>query len=153
MTNDIRGFLRPSTLTEYKSWLNSGKNRESSAECLHRELREELAEVGLDPCLDSIKIQFRKIRSVQEGPEFIASEGYHQFRIFDVYDLNDNSVEAEGLLLALTNCSETSSNLLWVTSSQIKKGRAEGNQIIAAHSAYFFGEERFREGDPGFVTR
>lgn len=100
MRNDIRGFIAPDDLPAFREWFRSSNDRESSIDCLRRELREELVEVGLDAALVSTALQFRHIRSVQEGPEYIASQGYHQFRLFDVFDLIEDT-KSEKLLAAL----------------------------------------------------
>jgi hypothetical protein len=92
-------------------------------------------------------MQFRFVRVVEEGPEHVVSQGYDQFRRLEVYDLDD-SVASEAFVAALDEYSRSSPDLIWTTADRMKRGRDGKRNVIASHSPYLFGKERFREGEP-----
>ena len=153
MQSDLRGFMPRSALESFRAWFEVGAEREAGNECMQRELGEELAEVGLPSALAVPTLRFRLVRSVTEGPEYIPSLELDQFRRFDVYELIDDSPGAAELVKALVERADQSGDLLWVSDSEAKRGRAGASQVIAAHVPYLFGEKRYRESDPMFVTR
>ena len=148
MGDDVRGFVSKGVFAQFKAWFESGVHRETSDECLRRELTEELGEVGL--ALPQVgDLQFRQVRARAEGPEYIEGEGYWQYRIFEVYDI-EPSTAARALLDMLQTHSVDSKDLLWVTAPEIKRGRASSGDLIAPHTCYFLGVKRFRIHDPAF---
>ena len=151
MQHDLRGFIQARLLAEFVKWFDTGHGRESVNTCLRRELVEETIEIGFELPKGDVQ-QFRHIRRVAEGPEFIATEDYFQFRIFEVCDLVTETNSAEKLVSQLFAHSVGRKDLVWVTSDEIKKGRAVTGEVIAAHAAYFFGNTRYRQSDPGFST-
>ena len=150
MRCDVRGFIPSEALPAFRAWFAEVSDRESAEDCLRRELGEELAEVGLSEVLLPEQLKFRHVRTVEEGPEFVSAIGCEQFRIFDVYEILEDS-SSEALLQALREHSKGSPNLLWVDADSAKRGRGPGGWVIAAHVPYLFGTRRFREGDPPFL--
>ena len=68
MVADLRGFLPSGNLEGFKKWFEDGHGRESAPECLQRELREELAQVGMSIALEELAgIRFSHVRTVTEG--------------------------------------------------------------------------------------
>jgi 8-oxo-dGTP pyrophosphatase MutT (NUDIX family) len=151
MKNDIRGFVSSRCLEGFRKWLEGGDGREGPTECIRRELREELMEVGLDAALVPDDLRIHPVRTVTEGPEYIPALGCSQFRVFDVYELDHNADVNQGLIQALVDCS--SRDLLWVSAESAKRGRAPTGQVVAAHAPYLFGEDRYRVGDPPLPER
>ncbi|MBQ5946269.1 hypothetical protein [Massilia sp. ST3] len=146
MGDDIRGFITQNSLQKFREWFEGGSLRESAEQCAYREFREETLEVGLD--IPSIEhLHFRHIRSVTEGPEPIKAENYCQFRIFEVYDLDESAI-ADGVVETLYQASLQSRDLIWVDADEIRRGRARNRQLIAPHAAYFLGKTRYRDHDP-----
>jgi SMODS-associated NUDIX domain len=153
MKNDLRGFISSRGIEGFRNWLARGDGREAPIECIRRELREELMEVKLDAGLVPDDVSLHPVRTVTEGPEFIPALGCSQFRVFDVYELDQNAAANYELIRALVDQSSRSLDLLWVSAESAKRGRAPTGQVVAAHAPYLFGEERYRVGDPPLPER
>jgi ADP-ribose pyrophosphatase YjhB (NUDIX family) len=148
MQNDVRGFVTKGTFSSFQAWFKSEAHRETAEECLRRELEEELDEVSLS-FSQLADLNFRKVRAVDEGPEFVEAHKYWQFRIFEIYEFTETP-SAHALLDILKQSSKTSKDLLWVTADEIQKGRAQTREVLAPHASYFLGTKRYRGLDPAF---
>jgi hypothetical protein len=142
--NDLRGFVPARQLQRFLRWFASGAYRESALECLVREIREELHEVGLgrlDAALDTLRC--RPVREVTEGPRRVPGEGYKQYRRFQVHDLVVADAAALHLVRELVAAGESEQTPLVLATSeeQIVRGR-QGNALIAPHTALLIRSER-----------
>ena len=153
MRGDIRGYIATDSLARFKEWFSSEIERESASDCLRRELREELTDVGLSDTLIPTGLRFQHIRTVEEGPEFIPSLGCKQFRVFDVYEIVEESRESQQLVQTLFENANSSSDLVLVDAESAKRGRASSGQVVGAHTPYLFGTRRYRDGDPLFAVK
>lgn len=151
MRYDIRGFLPRKNLAKLVGWFSKQANRESFKECLCRELREELAEVGVPRIQCPDGLQFRPVRTVREGPGPVPGEDYTQFRIFEVYDLHPVSTDTQKFVRKLFRAARRHKNLLLANAKEIIRGRATDGSVIGHHSGYLIGRKRIRPDTPAFV--
>jgi hypothetical protein len=150
MSRDLRGFVPARHGLGFMRWFDGGADRESGPECLHRELREELAEAGhpqLMPLAENLR--FRKVRAVVDGPRPTPGKEYRTVRSFEVYDVVADTPEALQLvqnLLALgRDPGETA--ILLATAADIEEGRCE-RHLVSPQSAFLLGERRIHEDLP-----
>lgn len=148
MRNDLRGVIDRGAFEQFVQWMETGEGRESGEQCLLRELREELDEIGLHDVEVPAGLRFKSVRSVSEGPEFLATLGHGQYRIFDIYDIEQNEPGSAFVELLIEKAS-TSPDLKFVSPEASRRGRADG-AVIGAHTSYLFGTTRYREGDAPF---
>ena len=152
MQNDVRGYIPRESFEAFRAWFLSGVDRESASDCLARELREEVQEVGLEATIVPQQLRFRHVRSVPEGPEHVATIGCDQYRVFDVYEIVEDSVESKAFVEALASHVTRCDKLVWADGESVRRGRAGKLRIIGAHASYLFGTRRFRDVDPPFAT-
>ncbi|GAA2385599.1 MULTISPECIES: hypothetical protein [Streptomyces] len=147
MRCDLRGFVRAARMPDFARWLHGGTGRESAADCLRRELVEELGEVGhpeLAPLVASVN--FTLVRRVTDGPLKVAGASYQQVRLFEVHDLlldKPHAVELRSALLALAR-DPAEQHVIAVGRQGIALGR-EGVHMVLPQSAFLIGDERLRE--------
>jgi len=98
------------------------------------------------------QLRFRHVRSVPEGPEHVATIGCDQYRVFDVYEIVEDSVESKAFVEALASHVTRCDKLVWADGESVRRGRAGKLRIIGAHASYLFGTRRFRDVDPPFAT-
>jgi SMODS-associated NUDIX domain len=151
MECDLRGFVPARKLSAFVRWFESGVGRESSDDCLRRELAEELEEVGFPDAVQDIGLlRFRFIRTVTEGPTADRNTSNLLLRIIAVYELDPEhpqSAKADDRLFRLGGCGD---RVLLATSAEIARGRA-GNAIIGSQSCLLYGSTRSYE-DPAAIT-
>jgi pimeloyl-ACP methyl ester carboxylesterase len=152
MEYDLRGFISYSNLEKFLKWFEEVNNRETPRNCLVRELTEELGEAGISHTNDFGELKFSRIREILEGPQIVPAENYHQFRNFDVYDLDPGIPDNQVMTDFLVQESQHNANLLWVSPAEIQKGRAYGGQVIGSHSAYLIGNRRYWDEGPSFIV-
>jgi hypothetical protein len=150
MRNDLRGFLPRKNLGKIIAWFDRHEEREGPTECLGRELKEELREIGLNLPVPS-HFEVRKVRSVEEGPEKVPGRGYMQFRIFEVYDVEATTAECLQFFETLTRLSEKHNDLILADSSDVVSGRCNDGRVIGHHTAYLCGKKRLRPDVAPFV--
>jgi SMODS-associated NUDIX domain len=144
MRLDLRGFIPAAATRQFCRWFAGGAYREDSAECLRRELGEELAEVGLDHLLPSARRPvFSAVRTVVEGPSQVLGKPYRQLRRFEVHDLVVCDAAAERLRggLIQAGLDETVPRVVCASAADILYGRS-GAGLIAGHTAYLFAAKR-----------
>ncbi|WBB52443.1 hypothetical protein [Verrucosispora sp. WMMD573] len=151
MRHDLRGFVPSRSGIDFLRWYSRGDDRESGPECLRRELREELAEVGhpeLVPLTENLR--FALVRTVLERPRPTPGKQYSTLRSFEVYDAVTDTPEAAelvGRLVALGhNPAET--QIVLVDASDIEDGRS-GAHLISPQSAFLLGNRRIHQDLPG----
>ena len=154
MANDLRGFIPRKYLGKLCKWYFGATERETAAECVSRELGEELTEIGLPNRLRvPPTISLRRVRLVEEGPERVPGQKYTQFRVFEVYEPADAKAAANRFFSRLYEAAQDNEHLVTVSAEEIEAGRASGNQLIGHHTAYLIGSKRIRGEDPPFAHR
>lgn len=141
---DLRGTLPARALRRFRTWFASGAYRETADECLRRELREELAEVGVDGWDDVVsELDFTSVRSVREGPLAVPGKNYRQVRGFDVRALAMTNSAARRLSRHLTEAGEDDAypGVLLAGLADITHGRL-GRALIAPQTALLAGPSR-----------
>ncbi|SEF36502.1 hypothetical protein SAMN05421837_110257 [Amycolatopsis pretoriensis] len=144
MRADLRGTLPAGALRPFQAWFATNSYRETAGECLLRELREELSEVGLgalEPLTRSLV--FSPVRTVREGPAPVPGKPYLQVRNFEVYDLALLSPDALRLRRELVDAGhdESRPGAICANFGDIAHGRLRA-ALIAPHSAFLAGPER-----------
>jgi len=147
MRHDLRGFLGALRVLGFARWLYKEVDREPAADCLRRELVEELGEVGHDELVPLAReVGFRSVRRVIDGPLKVPGETYRQIRFFEVYDLVLDKPEAARLreaLLALAGDADAGT-VIGASRAEIARGRAR-EFVVLPQSAFLAGERRYRE--------
>ena len=139
-------------LEEFLNWFRQGHGRETADQCLYRELHEETAQVGIEIESDELTgIRFGHVRTIQEGPEQIAAEGYLQYRIFDVYDLVPETARGHDLVRKIWDHAVSSQDMISASAQEMKRGRDRFGHVIGVTAPYLFGQQRYRASDPIFV--
>jgi hypothetical protein len=151
MIRDLRGFITLGKVRAFKRWFKSGHGRESGAECLHRELTEELAEVGAFELISDVdKLTFILFRSIKEGPHREPGPDHLHLRQFDVYDIaidsNDTAPTFKRRLLELAE-DPSHDRIIAVGARDIEHGRCDSG-LIGGHSAFLIGTKRFHPTTP-----
>lgn len=96
MQNDLRGFLPQRNLPKLVRWFKKRKeDRETADECLTREFSEEVREAKLNKIRCPQFIPFQLVRRVQEGPEKVLGQPYMQYRIFNIYKIDESKTFAK----------------------------------------------------------
>jgi hypothetical protein len=147
---DLRGFLPAGSLRRFVTWFDTGAYREEPAECLHRELAEELGEVGLSALDGRVRgLAFTMVRTVVEGPEAVLGKPFEQLRRFDVYDLLAADRAALALTRELIEAADDPScpGVICATREEIAHGRHR-LALIAPQSAFLIGAERMMSDLP-----
>ncbi|MFJ1762954.1 hypothetical protein ACIOD2_21765 [Amycolatopsis sp. NPDC088138] len=144
MRGDLRGILPVGALRSFQAWFATGTYRETAAECLLRELREELVEVGLDaagPLTGSLV--FTSVRTVLEGPTAVPGKDYLQVRRFDVHELALLDPAAVRLRRELVEAGRDDScaGVICANYGDLAHGRL-GRALIAPQSAFLAGPAR-----------
>lgn len=150
LEHDLRGLIPTTRQEALLAWFNTGSNRETPTECLHRELREECTQVGLSDLTGLDDLRFGLVRRIAEDFLEVPGEVYGQWRLIEVYDPIADTDGARVFLRRLCDHATTSTDLLWAGSQEIIRGRAENQAVVAHHAAYLFGNKRYRSGDPNF---
>lgn len=150
MRADLRGVLPTRSMPEFTRWFDSRAYREDATECLHRELTEELAEVGFPELAEHVPaLRFEHVRTVYEGPTSIPHPPGRQLRRFEVHDLVNTgqpAVRLRAKLLALAADSNVTT-VVSATAQDIVYGRT-GPALIAPHAEYLIGDHRTRPDIP-----
>ncbi|RSM57354.1 hypothetical protein DMH03_29490 [Amycolatopsis sp. WAC 01376] len=144
MKGDLRGLLPADSLRFFQEWFDTGAYRETAAECLCRELREEMSEVGIGaPGWSLGSLTFDPIRTVREGPGAVPGKPYLQLRNFEVYELSTRSPEAVRLRRELVEAGHDDScpGVICASFDDITHGRL-GRALIAPQSAFLAGSTR-----------
>ncbi|MEV1242741.1 hypothetical protein ACIBO2_23795 [Nonomuraea sp. NPDC050022] len=150
MQRDLRGFVPARRLAPFLRWFHQGSGRESATECLRRELREELSEIGhpeLAAEVESMGFQF--VRRVAEPPRNVPGRDYRQVRLFEVYDLELVDEAASRLRRRLLDHAQDPDDqqVILVSGQDIVNGRY-GTLFIGPQSAFLFGTRRYRQDVP-----
>ena len=150
MKDDLRGFLPRRYLGRLVKWFETKDDREMPGECLRRELREELSEIGLPNIRVPAQLSLRRVRTVSEGPEDVPGQHFLQYRLFEVYALLPAGRQVEEFQRSLMAQAEIHKDLLLATTAKIVAGRSADGRMITHHSAYIIGKKRIRQDLPAF---
>jgi hypothetical protein len=149
MDRDLRGIMPARRVPAFLRWLNTGENRESAAECLRRELVEELVEAGHPELVALVgPVQFQHVRTVVEGPLRVPGRSYRQLRRHEIYDLKP-SPAGDSLRRALITVGSTAgeTKVLLASGQDILDGRSQ-EAIVGPQSAFLLGSRRLRPDLP-----
>ncbi|WP_189333958.1 hypothetical protein [Actinoplanes ianthinogenes] len=149
MRHDLRGFLPLRSVISFLRWYASGRDRESAVDCVRRELREELAEVGhpeLVPLAGALTLTL--VRGVFERPPKYgrAERVVRRFDVYDVIPDDPDAVELVNRLVALGR-DPAEQQVIAVSSADIELGR-HGPFLVAPQSAFLLGTRRFNADLP-----
>lgn len=150
MRFDLRGFIPAAATKDFRRWFAGGAYREDTAECLSRELGEELRESGLEHLEPGPRrLVFSPVRTVAPGPHQVPGQAYRQLRVLDVCDLVVSDPRARRLReeLIRAGLDDTVPTVICVTADDIAYGRS-GVALIAAHASYLVGTERIQPDIP-----
>lgn len=154
MINDLRGFVPRKHLAALVKWYQAGEDREALNECLNREFAEELREVGLAGLLKgAADLQYRVVRSVDDGPVSVPGMQYRQFRIFVIADVISENGKGISFVKHLFSEARKNPRLLIANSDEILQGRAADGRLIGSTACYLIGRRRVRQDDPPIVPR
>jgi hypothetical protein len=141
MRLDLRGYLAAASLPALQRWFAGGAYREDASECLHRELAEELTEVGFAELGATVRrLTFAHVRTFTEGPRAVPGKPYRQYRQIEVHDLvvNDKlSMRLHRELVGIATDPAVTS-VISARSQDIAHGRC-GTAVIAPQSALLVG--------------
>lgn len=153
MTHDLRGFIPGRSLPAFIRWFQSGHDRESSIDCLRRELREELHELGRPDVIGyAADLDFRFVRSVMQDPKRVSGESYRQFRIIEVYDLETITHEGEQARKRLLAVGRSNDRATLANSDEIRRGRSH-SLLIGSQACFLLGSKPLREDLPSIRLR
>lgn len=144
MRFDLRGFLPARSVRGFLRWFHGGAYREDVSECLHRELVEELGEVGLSGLSGDVRgLSFASVRTVVEGPQPVPGKPYWQMRRFEVHDLVTASEWATRLRARIVEAARDpgAADVIRATAAEIVRGRC-GRALVAPQSAFLIGSAR-----------
>ncbi|MGW4031716.1 SMODS-associated NUDIX domain-containing protein [Streptomyces sp. NPDC004838] len=152
MRHDLRGFLPFRRLPAFGRWLAEYEDRETAAECLRRELTEELAEAGRPELSGQVSgLHFRLVRKVIDGPLKVPGKDYRQIRFLEVWDLDLGTPDAtalrDSLLRAGREATGAGAGIICVSAEAIGHGRQEGF-YLAPQSAFLMGDRRLHADIP-----
>jgi hypothetical protein len=137
MRRDLRGFIPHRSMRGFRRWFGTGAYREDAAECLRRELIEELAEVGFPELARDVRgLTFAHAGTTLESPADVPGKPYRQLRRFEVHDLVASSGGAARLRRALVDLGEDPAvaTVVCATAGEILHGRADRG-LIAPQAA------------------
>jgi hypothetical protein len=144
MRYDLRGFVPASAVAEFRRWFAGGAYREDTAQCLSRELAEELTECGLGDLVPlTRRLTFSVARTLWEGPQDVPGRTYQQLRWFEVCDLATTGPAAQRLRGALISAGRDDAvpMVICATPAGIQHGR-HGSALIAGHAPHLIGARR-----------
>jgi hypothetical protein len=150
MRADLRGFVPARSAAGFLRWFVAGEGRETAAECLRRELAEELDALGAPDLADDIAaLTFKPVRTVLEGPRRVPGQAHRQMRRFEVYDLvviDEASVRFRRRLMDLSD-DPSRQMIVCAIGAEMATGWC-GTAPIAPHSGYLVGSRRFHADLP-----
>lgn len=150
MRADLRGFIPAKSAPAFMKWFRTGAGRESSRECLLRELTEELREIGHPELIAlTANLTFSHVRTVIEPPRRVPARDYRQLRYFEVWDLvvsDTSSLRLRNELLRLAR-NRKESYVALVSGQDIVNGR-RGDALVGPQSAFLIGRRRIRPDLP-----
>jgi hypothetical protein len=150
MREDLRGFIPAASVRGFVRWFDSGAYREDSAECLHRELVEELGEIGFpDLAPEARELTFTLVSATLEGPHEVPGKPYRQLRRFEVHDLVATAGAAARLRRRLVELGRDPAvdTVRCVTGNEIAHGRS-GTALIGPQSAFLVDARRIHPDLP-----
>lgn len=148
LKRDLRGFIEAKNLFKIMDWYEKGMNRENN--CLHRELKEELQEINMEQLLANLNTpEFLLIRKIYEKPHKVPGKSFLQFRILRIEEFSQDYLNDSKILEEFARVELESSDLIWVTSDEIRVGiDSQGNQL-GAHCNYLLtGKKILHEDRP-----
>jgi hypothetical protein len=150
LKRDIRGFISAKNLFKFTDWYSQGKDREENS--LHREISEELTEIGLGKLLKHTKqIEFNFLKEITETPKSVSGKHFLQFRILRVYEISADFKDLDNFKKEIIN--ENHEALIWVTPEEIAQGRDEKHNYIGSNSSYLIANKKILKEDVSWTSR
>jgi hypothetical protein len=144
MRFDLRVRMRGSQFSKFMRWFWKGEGRETPTECLCRELKEELGELGEQALVDLIDGIELEVSTLRHTPLFRQDELIH-YRTFYVCDLvGESASEFHRRFLELTRA-----GIALVSMSEIKRGAHEG-VVVGGHAAFLLANGRYEHRAPSY---
>ncbi len=146
LKRDLRGFIPAKNLFKFIAWFETRIEREEN--CLHRELKEELLEIKEDKIIQRLNTpEFSLIRQINERPHKIAGKTFLQFRIIRIDEFSDDYANESKIIEQFIEAEKNNSDLIWVTSDEIKQGRDLNGNHIGSHCIYLLSEKKELQED------
>lgn len=143
---DLRGFVTGKHLPGLVAWYEEEIDREQ--DCLHRELKEELHELGVQ--IDVPRLPFQPVRTIDEGPYWTDRGEYYQYRRFNVLRPDTRPSEARTFWKDLEKAIHGNANIISASSEEIVRGRTKSGDLIGNHSCYLLSGRRIGAEAPLF---
>jgi hypothetical protein len=144
---DLRGYVPRKNVSKLRNWFVSKDERESSSECLLREISEETKEAGLKMQIPK-GLQFKLVRRIEEGPEKVRGKDYLQYRLFDIYEPHYEHSKASIFYRRLSTFTESTRDLKFVDAAQILSGRVDSEYLVGHPATYLIRKKRMFEDTP-----
>ncbi len=123
MDCDLRGFVPAKNIYAIVRWFEKGGNRETAAECLFREMKEEFSENSIPIVLPVLNSgHFLKVRTIYEGPHPVPGTDFFQYRILEIYEFVQDPL-TDSLVLKMAAVNSSSAGLVFATTEEINLGR------------------------------
>lgn len=144
--NDLRGYIKGRNLFQFVEWFFSGVDRETTRQCLVREIIEELGEQGIVVDISQLAlVDFHGVRTCIELPFWppVEDKVWMQFRWLEVVEAHGVASQdvVRTMLLSSLDC-------IWVTPAEIMNGVSANGSQIAPSAEYLIKEKRSRPEPP-----
>ena len=144
---DLRGYINGKDFLKVLRWFYAQDGREQYA--LSREIVEELDETGLKELAANIgRLDLRLARIVYEGPSAVRGTDYRQYRLFHIYDIEDNDEGTAKFKKDLLKATSKHPDFLRVTREEILKGRSRQGFLLGDHCGYLLSDRPGGGGPP-----
>lgn len=144
---DLRGYTTGKSFAGILSWFYKAGGREQHA--LTREIVEELTEIGEKELAKSVsRLQFRLHQVVHEGPIQVKGTDYKQYRLFHVYDIDEEDEPSARFKRTLLKVAGKNPELIKVTAKEILTGRSRDGHLVGGHCGYLISSVVGGAGEP-----
>ena len=144
---DLRGYINGKDFLGVLRWFYSQDGREQHA--LTREIVEEVEETGIKDLANNLApIDLRLTRIVYEGPVAVKGTNYRQYRLFHIYDIEDDDASSAKFKKNLLKATSKHPSFLRVTPEEILKGRSREGLLLGDHCGYLLSDRPGGGGPP-----
>jgi hypothetical protein len=144
MRSDLRVKMGGAQFSKFIRWFWKGEGRETPKECLCRELKEELGELGQQSLVDQVDGLEVEVTAIRHTSLF-RQDGLFHYRLFYVCDLVGESAFAfQRDLLEVTH-----PGISPVSMADIKHGAHDG-VVVGGHAAFLLAGGRYEHRAPSY---